>query len=97
MNFIGKIKDDRGNWRRGDESVESVFLTYFQDIFKSSVPVDEEDICEVAKGKLSEQHKNLCASNFTATEVYEAIFQMHPLKALGPDGLPAFFTRSIGT
>lgn len=33
----------------------------------------------------------MCAQDFTEDEVTEAIQRMHPLIALGPDGLPALF------
>ena len=43
------------------------------------------------RGKLSDEHKLWCGMDFTDAKVNEALHQMHPLKALGPDGLPALF------
>lgn len=33
---------------------------------------------------------------FTEEEVRQSMFDMHPTKALGWDGLPAIFSKSIG-
>lgn len=82
---------------KGDECVESLFLNYVQDIFMSSMPTDVEDICEVVKGKLSKQHKSFFPSVFKVEVDSDAIFQMHPLKALGPMVYLPYFSRSIGT
>lgn len=71
--------------------MEKVLINYFAELFSSSDPREIESTCEVVQRKLSEDHKSWCAKSFTAEEVKEAVFQMHPLKALGPDGLPAIF------
>ncbi|PNX64854.1 hypothetical protein L195_g054234, partial [Trifolium pratense] len=91
VNNIKKIKDEDGVWWRGEEQVEKVFINYFEELFSSSNPSNIEETCEVVKGKLSDNHKTWCEKEYTKEEVKEAIHQMHPIKAPGPDGLPALF------
>lgn len=47
-----------------------------------------KEIYEVGLRKIK---KDWCLAQFTKEEIWEAIQQMHPLKALRPDGLPALF------
>lgn len=47
----------------------------------------EEDVFEVVKYRLKPEHIEHCGEVFMGEEIKEALFQMHPLKALGPDGL----------
>jgi hypothetical protein len=94
-NNIKKIKDEEGVWWRGDEHIERVLINYYDELFSSSNSSNIEDTCEVVKGKLSEDHKWWCEMAYTREEVKEAIFQMHPLKAPGPDGLPALFYKKF--
>ncbi|GAU21788.1 hypothetical protein TSUD_329120, partial [Trifolium subterraneum] len=91
VNNIKKIKDEDGVWWHGEEHIERVFINYFDELFSTSNPSNIVETCEVVKGKLSDTHKAWCEMDFTTEEVKEAILQMHPLKAPGPDGLPALF------
>ncbi|XP_058749040.1 uncharacterized protein LOC131622002 [Vicia villosa] len=49
------------------------------------------DVCKVVKGKLSDEHRGWCGLPYSTEEVKDALWQMHPSKSPGPDGLPAFF------
>lgn len=91
VNEIKKLKDDACVWWKGAENVERVLINYFSDLFSSSNPSNVEIICEVVKGKLSEDHRTWCEKEYAGEEVREAIQQMHPLNAPDPDGLPTFF------
>ncbi|MCI32309.1 ribonuclease H protein, partial [Trifolium medium] len=60
-------------------------------MFSSSNPVGMDLVCRVVNGRLSTDHIERCNHMFTKEEVKDALDQMHPLKAPGPDGLPAIF------
>ncbi|KAL6503662.1 hypothetical protein OROGR_025585 [Orobanche gracilis] len=54
--------------------------------------LEDEDIVR----RLIVDHSAILAIPFTREEVEEVLFQMHPNKASGVDGLPAYSTRSFG-
>lgn len=78
-------------WWFGEENVERLLINYFSDLFSTSYPTGIGSTCDVVKGKLSADHKSICARQFTGEEIIEAINQMHLLKSPRPDGLPALF------
>lgn len=86
-----KLKDDGGVWWYGQDNVERIFLNYFSDLFASSNPSGLGQACGAIQRRLNEDHKRWCDQTFTAREIKEAISQMHPIKAPGPDGIPALF------
>jgi len=49
-------------WWRGEEHVERILIDHFSDIVSSSNPVEIEEVCEVVRGKLNSDHKEVCAS-----------------------------------
>lgn len=91
VNGIKKIRDEEGTWWRGGYHVERVLVFYFSSLFTSSNPTDIEETCQVVRCKLNDEMKSWCSVAFTSEEVHEVVFQMHPLKSPGPDGLPALF------
>lgn len=95
VNNISKLKDEDGVWWKGDEQIERVLISYFDDLFSTSNPSNTEAICDVVKRKLSDDHKCWCDRDFTWEEITEAINHMHPLKSLGSDGLPALFFQNF--
>ncbi|CAJ2652835.1 unnamed protein product [Trifolium pratense] len=95
VNQIKKLKDSHGGWWYGEDNVERLLIDHFAEIFSTSDPNNVDSTCEVVRGKLTPAHKEEVSRLFTAEEVKEAIFEMHPLKAPGPDGLPALFFQKF--
>ncbi|XP_058784057.1 uncharacterized protein LOC131658822 [Vicia villosa] len=52
-------------------------------------------VCSATHSKLSDVQKEWCGKVFSGEEVKEALFQMHPGKAPGPDGLNAGFFSKV--
>lgn len=95
VNEIKKIKDDKGHWWRGEDNIERAFINYFSDLFASSNSSEIENTYQVVSDKLDNEMIAWCSAAFTMEDVHDAIFQMHPLKSPGPDGLLALFFQKF--
>jgi hypothetical protein len=71
---------------------------YFQKLFTADDSLDPSPVIELLEPCISEgTNESLCAE-FSDKEISDALFQIGPLKAPGPDGFPArFFQRNWGT
>lgn len=69
---------------------------FYRNLYSSQGTLNMEQVlCHVPRKVTDEMNAFLCRP-FTEKEVKEALFQMSPLKAPGPDGYPAHFSRGIG-
>ncbi|XP_058751474.1 uncharacterized protein LOC131624535 [Vicia villosa] len=90
-NAIKRLKDRNVNWFSGSRHCERILVDYFLEIFKSSNPKGIDEVCSFVNAKISENFFYVCASPFSELDVREVIFQMHPTKSPGSNGLPALF------
>lgn len=95
-NAIKKLKDEDGVWWLGQEKVEGVLIDFFADLFTTSNPTGMDESCEAVQHKLTEDQNEWCTRPYSMEEIKEAIDQMHPLKAPGPDGIQPCFTKNTG-
>jgi hypothetical protein len=65
-NEASKFMDACGVWWSTDDHVGRILIDYFSDIFSSSNLVDVDVVCEVVRGKLNDEHKEMFASSFTS-------------------------------
>ena len=90
-NSILKIKNEDGGWSSNSETVAETLTAYFQNLFTSQ----NMPLCEAATDSINrvitEEMNDQFSLEFQYWEVQQAIKQMSPLKAPGPDGMPPLF------
>jgi hypothetical protein len=93
-NLIQGINDEFGVWQESEEKVASTIVSYYQDLFTSSHPVALEEVLDGVTRVVNTEMNDQLLQEFTAGEVEQALFQMGPLKAPGPDGMsPIFYQK----
>ena len=70
---------------------------YFSDLFSKDMSINPDDLTNLFDAKITpEMNRDLCRL-YIEEEIGNALFQIGPLKAPGPDGFPArFFQRNWG-
>jgi hypothetical protein len=92
-NSIKAIKNDQGSWLRDWEDISKHVCANFQDLFSETVNQFPTDLEGLVPPCISNQDNEQICQIPTRDEIKAVISDMHPFKALGPDGLPAFFFK----
>ena len=72
-------------------------VNYFENLFSSDVQVDPQELVDLLEVYVTPQANEDLCREYSDEEIGDALFQIGPLKAPGPDGLPAqFFQRNWG-
>ena len=95
-NVIEGIYDEAGVWQDDESVVEMIFKDYYSELFASSNPNEFTNLLEVVQPKVTESMNSSLLRDFQSSEVYQALQQMYPLKALGPDGMALYFFSNSG-
>jgi hypothetical protein len=68
---------------------------FFEALYKQDLDVDPSSLLDCIVPAVTEDINNHLTTNFTDEEISDALFQIGPHKAPGPNGLPArFFQRN---
>lgn len=90
-NSIVRLRDASGDWMEDKEALGGLISRYFADIFTFTAG-DVEPVVEHILNCVSATDNDLLTMPYTSDEISEAIFSMHPEKALGMDGFnPSFY------
>lgn len=94
-NQIKSLRDADGTVYSMTTEMERLASNYFQEVYRADPNLDQSKVTSLFRTKVSVEMM-LC-KDFSADEISTALFQISPLKALGPDGFPArFFQRNWG-
>lgn len=94
-NSIKRIKGENGNWTDDPEEITKIANEFFKNLYTKDSTVCPEEILDLIHAPITEDiNKELCRE-FSEDEIGDALFQIGPLKASGPDGMPGrFFQRN---
>ena len=85
------MKDSTGVWKEDREEIKEMSRQFFQSLYEKEDEVRPHAILELVQKKVNEDMNMDLTKDFSAAEISDALFQIGPLKAPGPDGFPARF------
>lgn len=90
-NKIRELTDSIGVVHSDFVSMGKLTNEYFQELFWADPSLDASAVLDLLDAKVSEADNIKLCAPFTDEEISDAMFQIGPLKAPGPDGFPARF------
>lgn len=90
-NLIEGMLDSNGVWHEEEHKIKEIVVDHYKNLFTTSNPIDFRELIDVVEIKMSPSMNQMLLRDFTAKEVGQALKQMHPLKAPGPNGMPPLF------
>ena len=90
-NGIQGLRDEANEWCTAENQVEDIAVNYFRNMFATSYPTRIAETLTTEDKVVSVESNQRLLQPYTSDEVRVALFQMHPSKAPGSDGMSSFF------
>ena len=90
-NAISQLKDECGVLKVEEEEIGDIISAYFTNMFSSSLPSGFDEALAGISLKVGDDSNAALNDIPTRDEIHYALFQMHPNKAPGIDGMHALF------
>ena len=94
-NNIGGLYDREGEWHTDEEKIATITEEYYKQLFTSSNSLDIEEVIDLVDKVVTKDMAQDLIHPYTADEVKAALFQMHPYKARGPNGMSLIFFQKF--
>ena len=91
QNTILGLWNNNGVWSDENESLVQVATSYFEALYTTSNLSNIEETTTAILTRVIEKMNTELAKDFTREEMVAALKQIHPTKALGPNGMSAMF------
>jgi hypothetical protein len=90
-NNIKKLQTNDGSLTEDGDELKDITSVFFKDLYTKDEAVNPEDILQLFQPKVYGLMNNRLCKEFSSEEISDALFQIGPMKAPGPDGYPARF------
>jgi len=94
-NKIKRLKKLDGSWCTDQAEMRHIAQQYFEEVFTRDDCLEPEELVNLVEAKVTDEMNLSLCKPYSDEETSDALFQIGPLKAPGPDGFPArFFQRN---
>ncbi|XP_073360138.1 uncharacterized protein [Aegilops tauschii subsp. strangulata] len=94
-NRIKALIDEAGVTYRDHGSMAAMATAYFSKLFTADSSLCADPVIDLIQTRVTDSMNDGLCTDFSDKEIVDALFQIGPLKAPGPDGFPArFFQRN---
>ncbi|KAE8770008.1 retrotransposon protein [Hordeum vulgare] len=90
-NNIRRLQKEDGSWCNSPSEMERMAASYFKEVYTKDPTLDPVAVLDVLEPKVSADTNEHLLVPYSDTEISDALFQIRPLKAPGPDGFPSRF------
>ena len=94
-NTIEGLHDLNGVWCTNSGEITAITEAYYKGLFTASTELNMEDVLTSMDNVVTEEMARSLTCSYTEEEVRAALFQMHPSKSQGPDGMSPFFFQKF--
>jgi len=92
-NAIYSLEDDNGVLKQGTDNVINICHSFYKNLYtkEEEDEIAQEELLSKVDVKISREHLNILEKEITEEELLEALKDLKPNKAPGPDGLTTSF------
>jgi hypothetical protein len=88
---IAKLRDDNGVVQTTPTEMQRMAVSYFKSMYTRDPSINDEVITSLIQEQVTPEMNTQLCMDFSDEEISDALFQIGPIKAPGPDGFHARF------